>query len=316
MKEAAEPPKLPTQSPLFYAQNEQRYARQQQIREYQELHDCRLVVMIDAIFPDVVVLFEELLYTAKPEQNLHLLLSSPGGDGETAVRLARAAQARCNELTVIVPDQAKSAATLMAMGAHCILMGPTSDLGPVDPQFQLANGQLVSAKNIIAAVEDAETRVVERPDTYALHAALLADVSALMVQNARAALARTEDLVKEALRSHPARDERTVTKLVKALREPLIELPASHGAVFGADDAHKAGLPVEQADPHSHQWQLLWRLYMKYVALGIMPGVMPGGFAYEGECASQVRAAPRPPTAAYSNAQQQGPENSAWLGHQ
>lgn len=71
------------------------------------------------------------------------------------MRLVRSAQARCRRLTVIVPDQAKSAATLLALGAHQILMGPTSDLGPVDPQFQLGENDLVSAKAIIAAVEKA-----------------------------------------------------------------------------------------------------------------------------------------------------------------
>ena len=34
------------------------------------------------------------------------MLSTPGGDGETAIRLIRQAQSRCRELTVIVPDQA------------------------------------------------------------------------------------------------------------------------------------------------------------------------------------------------------------------
>ena len=82
------------------------------------------------------------------------MLHSPGGDGETAVRITRAAQARCKELTVIVPDMAKSAATLLAVGAHYILMGPASDLGPIDPQF-LLEGNLVAAKDVIAAFDEA-----------------------------------------------------------------------------------------------------------------------------------------------------------------
>jgi ClpP class serine protease len=87
--------------------------------------------MIDAIFPWNVTLFEDLIYDAEPNTDLHLLLASSGGDGETAVRLVRAAQARCRTLTVIVPDQAKSAATLLALGAHQILMSKISDLGPM-----------------------------------------------------------------------------------------------------------------------------------------------------------------------------------------
>jgi len=91
--------------------------------------------MIDVIFPDSVTYFEELISDANPAEDLHLLLDTPGGDGETAIRPVRSAQARCRELTVIVPNQAKSAGTILAIGAHWIIMGPASDLGPVDPQF-------------------------------------------------------------------------------------------------------------------------------------------------------------------------------------
>lgn len=283
MSETTPPPELelPTQSPLFHAEQAARYDRQSLIKFYESKFNCRLIAVVDAIFPYGVTFFEELIYDADPEEDLHLLLWSPGGDGETAVRPVRAAQARCRELTVVVPDLAKSAATLLVMGAHHILMGPTSDLGPVDPQFQLADGSLASAKDIIAAVDDATEKVQQAPDTYPIHAALLTDITALMVQEARAALQRTSDLVEEALRSNPDRSDDEVTQLQKTLRKPLIEAPKSHAALFGAEDASKAGLPVVKADPKSEQWEMVWRLWAKYFALG-PPRV------YEGHSASKV----------------------------
>ena len=235
------------------------------------------------IFGDSIVLLEELLYDADPSQRLHMMLDSPGGDGETAVRMVRAAQARTTELTVIVPDQAKSAATILAMGAHRILTGPTSDLGPVDPQFQVGdNRTLVSAKDIIAAVDAAETAIASNPESYPLHAALLSQVDAIMVQQCRSALDRTTDLVAEALRSHPGRSAEEVQELKERLKEPLIDLPKDHGAIFGAADAAQHGLPVESVNPQSDQWKLIWRLYAKYVMLG------PGTRIYEAERASRV----------------------------
>ncbi len=215
----------------------------------------------------MVAYFEELIYDADPAQDLHMLVASPGGDGETAVRLVRAAQARCRQLTVIVPDHAKSAATLLALGAHSILMGPTSDLGPVDPQFQMKDGSLASAKDIIAAVEAAEVAVQQRPDTYPLHAAMLSDMTELMVQQARSALERTGDLMIEALRSNPDRSDDEVNSLREALEKPLITLPKSHAAIFSGRDAAAAGLPVVEADPGGEQWQAIWRLWTKYFAL-------------------------------------------------
>ena len=241
--------------------------------------------MSDVIFQPSITLFEELIYDADPDVDLHLMLHSPGGDGETAVRLVRSAQARCRELTVIIPDQAKSAATLLAMGAHHTLMSPSSDLGPIDPQFPLGSG-LVSAKDLIAAVDDAAAKVQAAPETYPLYASLLSDVSALMVQQARSALDRTEDLLKEALRSNPDRNPDDVEVLAENLKEPLIARPQTHAALFGFREARDIGLPVLEADLKSDQWQLLWRLWTKYFAMGASTRV------YEGQRASQILAWP------------------------
>jgi hypothetical protein len=203
---------------------------------------------------------------------------------------------------VIVPDFAKSAGTLLAIRAHHIVMGPMSDLGPVDPQFQLPNGSLAAAKDIIAAVDDATAKVEAAPETYALHPSLLADVTALMVHQARAALARTDALVEEALSSCTGRNPEDVHKVQANLHEPLIELPATHASIFGADDAAAAGLPVDKADPQSPQWQLIWRLWAKYLEMGL-PKV------YEGRLGSYVVPWPQIDTGEESMRSVAGPSN-------
>ena len=269
---------------MYHAENSGRYDRQLLIREYQQRYDCRLAVVFDAIFPYSLNVFEDLVYDADPSKDLHLLLATPGGDGEAALRLVRSAQARCHKLVVIVPDQAKSAGTLVALGAHQILMGPTSDLGPVDPQLTLnpANPQeLSSAKDLIAAVDQAVESVQKSPDTYPLHAAMLANVNALMVQQARSAIARTSDLALEALQANPDRTEAQATELwASKLSKPLMEDSRSHAAAFGADAALAAGLPVTKVDPSDPQWRLIWRLWMKYFTRYER--------IYEGERASKV----------------------------
>ena len=268
-------------APLLQASQAATQERQNLIGEYEDEFNCRMIVCIDAIFPPSVTVFEDLIYDANPEQDLHLLLSSPGGDGDTAVRLVRAAQSRCRELTVIVPDAAKSAATLLAIGAHHILMGPSSDLGPIDPQFYL-NNNLVAAKDIIAAVDDAAERVQNAPDTYPLYASLLSNVTALIVQQARSALDRSEDSLLEALQSNPDRSPEEVTALRDQLKDSLITGPSTHGAIFGTKDALQAGLPIIEADLQSQQWRMIWRLWAKYYSLGA------GSFAriYEGRNSS------------------------------
>ena len=253
-------------SPLYEAHHAPRYERQALIRHYQQAYQCRLVVVADILMPNSVTLFEETLFDADRSQDLHIMLATPGGDGETAIRLVRQAQSRCKELTVVVPDQAKSAGTLFVLGADHIYMGPTSDLGPVDPQLLLPDGSLGAARAIIAAVEDAEQRIQANPQTYPLHATLLADISALMVQQARDALARTKDQVTEALSCVRKRGAKEVKELALKLHRPLIGDTQSHGATISASDAKGFGLPVTEATHDEQRWRDLWRLWMKYRA--------------------------------------------------
>ena len=271
-------------SPLYEAQNSARYERQRLIQSYEQQYDVRLAVLIDDLFPHSITLFEELIFDADPNQDLHILLATPGGDGETAIRLVRQAQSRCRELTVIVPDQAKSAGTLFVLGAHRIMMGPTSDLGPVDPQFLLEDGSLAAGKSIIAAVENAEQRIQVNPEAFPLYVSLLSDVSALLVQQARDGIARSGDQLREALASNPNRSHKEVSELAESLRDPLIGGPQSHGAIISAVDAASYGLPVYNVDPADPQWREVWQLWTKYVALDPQGEIQ----IYEGSNASQV----------------------------
>lgn len=254
-------------SPLYEARHASWYERQSLIQEYEKAQGCRLVVVIDLLFASSVTLFEETLYDADPKEDLHVMLTTPGGDGETALRLVRQAQSRCAELTVIVPVQAKSAGTLFVLGADHIYLGPTSDLGPVDPQLQFPNRQPAAAKAIIAAVDEAERRIKDHPETYPLHISMLGDVTALMVQQARNALARANDQLREALASASHREAPEVKELASKLHAPLIAETQSHGTTISAQHAKAFGLPVREADPAEPQWQAIWRLWTKYALL-------------------------------------------------
>ncbi|GAB4938282.1 ATP-dependent Clp protease proteolytic subunit [Mycobacterium avium subsp. hominissuis] len=241
------------------------------IRAYEAATDANLVVMLDQIFPPNMTYLEELIFDCDKAKPLHLLLASPGGDGETAIRMVRSMQTRCSELTVLVPDMAKSAATLLCLGADKIMMGPAGDLGPVDPQFQIGGRSLASAKEIVAAIDEAERRVKESPETYPLFAGLLSDVNMLMVEQARSALDRTEALVREALGCCESRSTEDVDNLTTALKAPLIEEPKSHSAVIDVQAAQKFGLPAESYDPASEEWRRVWELWTRYFTLGCWP---------------------------------------------
>jgi ClpP class serine protease len=60
---------------------------------------------------------------------------SNGGDPIVAWRAITLLRERVEQIGVLVPQAAYSAATLLAMGADEIVMHPNGNLGPVDPQI-------------------------------------------------------------------------------------------------------------------------------------------------------------------------------------
>lgn len=258
-------------SPLYEAQHAARYERQELIKRYEAENGCRLVVVVDYISGQTPTLIEELVFDLRLDDELHVLLWSAGGDGEVAVRLVRSLCERCTRLVAVIPDIAKSAGTLFVLGADQIVMGPSSDLGPVDPQLFLPSatgGKWAAAKDIIAAVEEATAAVQQAPDTYPIHAALLADLDALDVRQARAALRRTSQLVEQALRCNTSRTEEQARALTDRLQRDLIDTPDTHAAIFGAGDAEEVGLDIRREGPASPAWNLIWRLWTRYYTLG------------------------------------------------
>ncbi len=74
--------------------------------------------------------------TSDPQKDILLLIQSTGGSIEPAYLISKTCRRQAKEKFVaVVPRRAKSAATLIALGASEIHMGLMSELGPIDPQF-------------------------------------------------------------------------------------------------------------------------------------------------------------------------------------
>jgi Serine dehydrogenase proteinase len=69
------------------------------------------------------------------ERDLDLIIHSPGGSAEAAEQMLNYLRTQFDDIRCIVPLQAKSAATMLALGGDEIVMGLHSELGPIDPQI-------------------------------------------------------------------------------------------------------------------------------------------------------------------------------------
>lgn len=86
---------------------------------------------------------ENLLSVPSEKRDLVLVLHSNGGLAISAERIIGVCRSYCKKrgadsrFLVLIPKKAKSAATILALGAHNIYLRDTAELGPVDPQFSV-----------------------------------------------------------------------------------------------------------------------------------------------------------------------------------
>ena len=107
---------------------------------------------------DVQAMYEALK-VVKPQERITLFVKSDGGDGQSALRLIHLLREYVRHLTVVVPLECASAATMLALGADEIQMGPLAFLTPVDTSLEHAMGP-VDPRNETAYVGQDEVQRV------------------------------------------------------------------------------------------------------------------------------------------------------------
>ncbi len=97
-----------------------------------------------------IALSQSLRAAVLPEKartTVDLWLDSPGGSARDAYKIALLLRSIASRIRVVIPDYAKSAATLLSLVADEIYMGPAAELGPLDAQldYEKNPGTRVSA---------------------------------------------------------------------------------------------------------------------------------------------------------------------------
>ena len=257
----------PDRTPLYEAYHSDRYARQRLILQIKKEVGPSLICYVAGertrIRRDDVLGFAELLCRIEPESDIDLLLHSGGGDIDAADKLITMARdkAKNGALRVIVPHYAKSAATLMALGADTIVMSDSSELGPIDPQVQFPNGQgsLVqySAFSYVKAYKrfTAELRADPGDPSARL---MLANFRPHELVEIERALTGTRHLAERLLHTGMMAGS-PVTAPVSKLMD--VDAWDTHGQVISAEDAKSIGLTVTRMRSDDPTWMNYWKLY-------------------------------------------------------
>jgi hypothetical protein len=213
-------------------------------------------------------------------QELNVLLHSPGGDGsiiEKMVEMCRDHLPRHNaKLRVIVPNIAKSAATVFALGADTIIMGYCSELGPIDPQIRVIVSGIVHFISALAFVESRDeimTKIQEATKANEPTSALLQQLAGLNIpfthemQNQinfaeKTAIRLLEKyMLKAAIKNDADRKKKAEEIAKKLLSKQLFPI---HGHFINANNAkNDLELSVEIFDRTDDLWKLIWEYYIR-----------------------------------------------------
>jgi hypothetical protein len=262
-----EPEPKGQKTPMFEALHASRYHRQELFREIQNLTKSTLIAYVSG--PDALIersdtaFFNDLLYGLPVNSSIDLLLHTPGGDIDAAEKLMSILRLRAGvgKLRVIVPDFAKSAGTLMAIGADVIVMGDTSELGPIDPQVTMTDGNGDRATQSVQAYLDAYqqlSRRVKNPDDVAAQL-LFNKLEPARIIHFEAVKDRARKFAENQLRRSMCRENGNYTSIAAKLIDANEWL--SHGKVIGADEAEQMGIAVQRLAADDPTWDACWRLY-------------------------------------------------------
>lgn len=258
-----------SRTPMFEALNAGRYQRQGLIREIQKATRQRLICYVGApgsrIQREDTLGFVELLHNLQAADGVDLLLHTGGGDVDAADKVATIIRASVGKgkFRVIVPDYAKSAGTLLALGADVIVMSDSSELGPIDPQVirRDANGNLVSQSimHYLTAYKRHSKTVNDDPTDLAART-MLNKIEPQTVVQFEAVRERAQKLAEKQLKFGMFRSG---TGNFTSIPETLMDTNRfpTHGQVITYQDAQVIGLNVEYVAPDDGLWKKIWFLY-------------------------------------------------------
>lgn len=215
---------------------------------------------------DVIVLYR-ILERIGPQETIYLFIKSGGGTGEAALRIVNLIRQFGKRLVALVPLECASAATMIAIGANEIRMGPLAHLTAVDTSLTHALSPLDRDNDRVSVSLDELTRVIRlwraEPSDAKVnpYQALFEHVHPLVVGAVDRAESLSIMLCRELLAYHVA-DEAVADQIAATLNS---KYPA-HSYPILLDEARKIGLNAQRLAPEINA--LLLKLNLLYSEIG------------------------------------------------
>jgi hypothetical protein len=215
------------------------------------------------------------LKDGKKLPKITVFVVSNGGDSVVPWQLTACLREVADAITLLVPYRAYSAATLLALGADEIIMGPFGQLGPIDPAVQNDfNPDAGGGQKLMISVEDVKSYVrfikstvgITHEDELIKAVTALTDkVHPLALGNVERFISQSRMIATKLLQMHMPEDR---SHLIKDVVEMLASKFYFHGHSIGREEARELGLNVINATRPLES--LMWNLFLEYERLGNM----------------------------------------------
>jgi len=248
--------------------------RQALLRELEQHRGRRVVSYFTSFrFPVLIEdgdaeMIEGVLQKLDLSSGLDLIVNSPGGDILAAERVVNVCRTYSGgDFEVIVPGKAKSAATMICLGAKRILLSDTSELGPIDPQVLLPQEDgrfaFVSAWSIIESYRELLKQAVQCEGRIEPFLQQLERYDARLIKEWERDRALTGDIAVQLLKTGmmPNVGPKRIKDKINLLLDP--EATKSHGRPIYWQRLQEMGLRVEHVDNRSELWQLVFELHTR-----------------------------------------------------
>lgn len=253
-------------TPFFTAASAPRYHRQSLIKEIEQLTGGRKLLCYvcgndTEIKRDDVAGFVDLLHNVRIGDKVDLVLHTGGGDIDATEKLMRLIEEKIGttgNIRAIVPDYAKSAGTLMVIGAHSVLMSNTSEIGAIDPQFvigdNLGNDLSHSVLQYLQGYDNWEKALRKTPND---------PVARMMFDKYDPAIIHKLRITVERVRNVAENLLKRRGMPFSAISAQLLDIARwkSHAQEITALEAIAIGLNVELIDQDDPLWDKIWLLH-------------------------------------------------------
>jgi hypothetical protein len=243
--------------------------RKELLEKLEKMRNSKVIVYFSYTPLDdriLVPLYRELSHIGKTKK-IDLFLYSYGGAVDTPYKVVMLIREFCEEFSVIVPFSAKSAASMIVLGADEVVMGPISELGPIDPlvKHPCYKDFWIPVQALRCCFEYIEEMIYNSSNpevSEIIINSVLNKLDPWLIGDCEKALKASKQYAESLLSKYMLKDDK---EKIKSVTHNLTNGYFSHGYPIGRQEAKEMGLSITEAT--GELWDTIWELYLVYQSL-------------------------------------------------